>query len=95
MVTEFAEIYIKPGKEAAFISGVEVSKPVFAKAPGCHGLVLHRSIEAPEYFVLNIKWDSVAAHNEFRASSDFQTWRGNVGDCFAEPPRVWHGEPVA
>jgi quinol monooxygenase YgiN len=95
MVTEFAEIDITFGSEADFIAGVEASKPIFARSPGCHGLELHRSIEHPQHFVLNIKWDSVAAHNMFRAGPDFPLWRGNVGQFFAAPPNVWHSETVA
>ena len=95
MVTEFAEIDIKPGMEATFIGDVEASRPIFARSPGCRGLVLRRSIEQPHHFVLNIEWDSVAAHNQFRAAPEFALWRGNVGACFAAPPNVWHGERVA
>jgi quinol monooxygenase YgiN len=95
MVTEFAEIDVKPGMEQDFIAGVEASKPVFARAPGCHGVSLERSVEHPAHFVLLVKWDSVADHMEkFQKSADFQIWRANVGACFAGPPKVWHGETV-
>ncbi len=91
MVTEFAEIDVKPGMEAQFIAGVEASRELFARAAGCHGFTLHRSLEDPAHFVLLVKWDSVAHHNDlFRNSPDFQIWRGNVGACFAGPPKVWH-----
>ena len=95
MVTEFAEIDVKPGTEQDFIAGVKASLGHFARAPGCHGVTLQRSIENPQHFVLNIQWDSVEAHNAFRASADFSVWRGNVGQYFAGPPHVWHGEIVA
>jgi quinol monooxygenase YgiN len=95
MVTEFAEIEVKPGMEPQFIAGVEASLPVFARASGCHGAELHHSIEAPQHFVLMVKWDSVADHMEkFRKSPDFQIWRGNVGACFAGAPKVWHSRTV-
>ena len=95
MVTEFAEIDIKPGMENQFIAGVEVSREAFLRSPGCHSLELHHSIENPQHFVLNIKWHSVEAHNAFRASPDFQLWRGNVGAFFISPPKVWHSNTVA
>jgi quinol monooxygenase YgiN len=93
MVTEFAEIDVKPGTEQDFIAGVEASRPIFLRG-GAHKVWLHRSIEQPSHFVLNIHWDSVDAHNAFRASPDFQLWRGNVGGFFAGPPHVWHSEVV-
>ncbi len=94
MVTEFAEIEVKPGSEAAFIAGVAASRPLFLAYDGCHTVELHRSIESPAHFVLNIKWDSVETHNAFRESPGFQAWRGNVGGFFAGAPKVWHSETV-
>ncbi|MDD2705111.1 MAG: antibiotic biosynthesis monooxygenase [Acidocella sp.] len=96
MVTEFAEIEVKPGMEAEFIAGVEKSKPAFLRSAGCHGLVLRRSVENPLKFVLQVQWESVDHHMvTFRAAPEFQEWRGNVGHCFAAAPNVWHGEVVA
>ncbi len=95
MITEFAELEVKPGMAEKFIAGVEASKPVFARAPGCHGIELHHAIESPLHFVLILKWDSVADHmDKFQKSPDFQVWRGNVGDCFGGAPKVWHSETV-
>jgi len=94
MVTEFAEIEIKPGTQDKFREGVESCKPLFARAPGCHGLELHHTIEHPNLFILLIKWDSVQHHESMRASPDFQTWRATVGSLFAATPRVFHTETV-
>jgi quinol monooxygenase YgiN len=81
--------------EDEFKAGVAASHELFARAKGCHGASLQQSVEEPAHFVLLVKWDSVADHNEgFRASPDFQIWRKNVGHCFAAPPRVWHGQAV-
>ncbi|MDE8347439.1 MAG: antibiotic biosynthesis monooxygenase [Acidocella sp.] len=95
MITEFAEIEVKPGHEADFIAGVEASRAVFLAYQGCHALELHRGIESPAHFVLNIKWDDVATHQAFRESPGFQVWRGNVSGFFAGAPKVWHSETVA
>ncbi len=95
MVTEFAEIEVKPGMEQEFVAGVAKSKAAFLRSAGCHGLHLVRSVENPLKFVLHVQWESVAHHMElFRAAPEFQEWRGNVGHCFAVPPVVWHGEVV-
>ncbi|MDE8349047.1 MAG: antibiotic biosynthesis monooxygenase [Acidocella sp.] len=91
MITEIAEIIVKPGMEHEFQAGVATCQPVFARAVGCHGLELHHCIENPQHFILMVKWESVAHHMEiFRTSPDFQIWRGAVGACFAEPPKVYH-----
>ncbi len=94
MITEFAEIEVKPGTEQLFREGVENCKPLFARAPGCHGLELHHAIEHPQIFVLMIQWDNVQDHINMTKSEDFQTWRATVGECFAGKPRVFHANKV-
>jgi len=96
MVTEFAEIDVKPGLEQEFIEGVKKSIPAFLRSAGCHGVALVRGVESPRKFVLQVQWESVDHHMvTFRAAPEFQEWRANVGHCFAAPPNVWHGETVA
>lgn len=95
MVTEFAEIEVKPGLEQEFIAGVKKSTSAFKRSVGCHGLHLVRSVENPLKFVLQVQWESVEHHMvTFRATPEFQEWRENVGHCFAGTPSVWHGEVV-
>lgn len=95
MVTEFAQIEVKPGMEQLFIEGVEKSRPLFLAAPGCQSLGLQRSVEEPAKFLLVVQWARVEDHMvHFRQSQAYQLWRGNVGDCFASPPVVWHGQAV-
>ncbi len=95
MITEIAEIEVKPGMEANFVSGVESCRPIFARAPGFHGLELHHSIEHPQQFLLMIKWESVAHHTEqFQKSPDFTLWRAAVGECFADRPKLHHTQTV-
>jgi heme-degrading monooxygenase HmoA len=91
MIIEFAEIEVKPGMEKEFIEGVEKSRPIFARAPGCHGLVLKQCIETPERFILKVKWETLEHHTvQFVNSRDFNAWRAFVGHCFAGKPRVYH-----
>jgi quinol monooxygenase YgiN len=95
MVTEFAEITVKPGAIAQFIAGAAASKPIFLAAAGCHGMEVHQSLEAPTHFVLLVKWESVAAHTEgFYGTQAWQAWRANVGAFFEGKPKVWHSATV-
>ena len=48
MITEIAQIDVKPGMEAEFETGVKNAAPLFKRAKGCHGMELQRSIEKPE-----------------------------------------------
>ena len=91
MVTEIAQIDIKPGMEAEFEAGVKQAAPVFKRAKGCTGMELQRSVEKPSRYRLFVKWATVENHTvDFRGSADFQEWRKLVAHCFASPPEVEH-----
>jgi len=95
MITEIAQIDVKPGMEAEFEAGVKKAVPVFKRAKGCHGMELRRSIEKPSRYRLFVIWETVEDHTVgFRNSPEFQEWRGLVGHCFASPPEVEHVQQV-
>jgi heme-degrading monooxygenase HmoA len=95
MITEIAQIDVKPGMESEFEAGVKSATPIFKRAKGCHGMELRRSIEKPSRYRLFITWETVDDHNVgFRGSADFQEWRKLVGHCFAAPPDVEHVQQV-
>jgi quinol monooxygenase YgiN len=91
MITEIAQIEIKPGMEAEFEAGVKKAAPVFKRAKGCRAMELRRSVEKPARYRLFVAWETVENHTvDFRGSPDFQEWRSLVAHCFASPPEVEH-----
>ena len=95
MVTEIAQIDVKPGMETEFEAGVQKAKPLFLRAKGCKGVTLHKSIEKPQRYRLMAQWETLENHTvDFRGSEDFTAWRGLVGQYFAAPPEVEHTETV-
>lgn len=95
MITEIAQIDVKPGTEAEFEAAVGKARAIFGRAKGCHGFELHRSIEKPQRYRLVVKWATLENHTvDFRGSEDFTQWRGLVGSFFAAPPEVEHTETV-
>lgn len=95
MITEIAQIDVKPGTEAEFEAAVGKARAIFGRAKGCHGFELHRSIEKPQRYRLVVKWATLENHTvDFRGSEDFTQWRGLVGSFFATPPEVEHTETV-
>ena len=91
MITEIAQIDVRPGMEAEFETGVAKAAPIFKRAKGCRGFEVQRSIEKPGRYRLFIQWDTVENHTvDFRGSADYQEWRKLVGHCFATPPEVEH-----
>jgi len=95
MITEIAQIDVKPGMETEFEAGVKNAAPIFKRAKGCHGMELQRSFEKPARYRLFVTWETVEHHTkDFRESADFQEWRKLVGHCFAAPPEVEHVRQV-
>lgn len=93
MITEIVEFQVNPGTQEDFMAGVRDSQPIFERSPGFVSLELHHQIENPETFVLLIKWESVAHHMDmFQKSPEYALWRGNVGQYFADKPRLQHTE---
>jgi heme-degrading monooxygenase HmoA len=94
MIVEIAQIDVKPGLEGEFEAGVAKALPVFARAKGCKGLELKRSIEKRRRYRLFVTWETLENHTvDFRGSADFGEWRKLVGHCFETPPEVEHVEP--
>src|ERR1700677_2492201 len=95
MVTEIAQIEVKPGTEKDFEAAVAKAKPLFLRAKGGKGMELHKSVEKPTRYRLFVKWETLENHTvDFRGSEDFRAWRGLVGQYFAAPPEVEHTETV-
>ena len=95
MITEIAQIDVKPGTEKDFEAAVAKARPLFLRAKGGKGFELHKSIEKPSRYRLMAKWETLENHTvDFRGSEDFAAWRGLVGQYFAAPPEVEHTETV-
>ena len=95
MITEIAQIEVKPGSEQDFEAAVAKAKAVFGRSKGFHSFELHKSIEKPQRYRLMVKWETLENHTvDFRNSENFAEWRGLVGPYFAAPPEVEHTETV-
>ena len=95
MITEIAQIDVKPGMENDFEAGVKSAVPLFKRAKGCKSMVLQRSHEKPSRYRLVVQWETIENHTkDFRESADFQEWRKLVGHCFASSPVVGHVREV-
>ena len=96
MITEIAQIDIKPGNEEDFEAAIANAQPIFKRCKGWEELELHRSIEKPSRYRLLIKWDTLENHTvDFREFANFTEWRALVGQHFASPPDVEHTNTVA
>jgi len=94
MTLEIAIIDVTEGEEDAFVASFGRGRQVIAASEGCRSVRMTRGVESPSRFVLLVEWDSVDAHDAFRAGDRFGAWRGHVGPHFAAPPVVEHFEDV-
>ena len=93
MITELADIQIKPGTDAAFLAAVAQAAPLFQRARGCTAMRIEKRIEQPDNYLLVVAWNTLEDHEvHFRQSADFQEWRRLAGGFFTRPPNVTHTE---
>ena len=89
-VLEVALIDVKEGSQSDFTQAYAQAAMLVGQTPGCRTMRMTQGVETPTRFVLLVEWDSVAAHEEFRASERFTGWRELIGPHFAGPPHVEH-----
>ena len=92
MITEIAQIDVKPGSEKDFEAAVAKARPLFLRAKGGNGFELHRSIEKPSRYRLVAKWQTLENHTvDFRGSRISRPgapWSGRIS-----PPRPRSSTP--
>ncbi len=96
MIVELADIHIHAGQNAAFEEAIRRGvATVAARAKGFQGCTVNHSIESPERYILQIRWDTLEDHIvAFRQGPLFAEWRAIVGPFAAAPPAVEHFEIV-
>ena len=96
MILEHADIRIAPGQQAAFEEAIQRGvTSVISRAAGFLGYSVHKGIESPERFVLQIRWETLEDHTVgFRQGPLFAEWRAIIGPFLAAPPMVEHFTPV-
>ncbi len=95
MISEIAQLTIRPGSErqfeAAFLTAIEV-------LGGSKGYLTHelqRSVETPNRYALIVHWQTLEDHTVgFRGSPAFTEWRAHIGPFLESPPVVEHFQSV-
>jgi heme-degrading monooxygenase HmoA len=92
MFLEIAEIHIRPGEHEAFEEAIgRALRTITAKAKGVTDYKLHKGVESPERYVLQISWESVEDHMvTYINSPEREVWRSIVSKFFARPPNMEH-----
>ena len=96
MIVEHAVLSVRPGQEEAFIVAITEGLPLLAATEGFISAQISRGIESPSTFILDVEWDSVAAHTEgFRGSDRFAAWKALTHHFYDPFPVVEHLAPIA
>ena len=95
MILEAAALSVKPGQSEAFESAFREAQTIISSMPGYVSHELQRCLERDGQYLLLVRWDSIAAHEEgFRKSPQYQQWRKLLHHFYDPFPTVLHYEQV-
>ena len=95
MILESAPLQVKAGESTAFEAAFREAQAIIAAMPGYRSHELQRCLEREGHYLLLVRWDSVAAHEEgFRRSPQYQQWRKLLHHFYDPFPTVLHYEAV-
>jgi heme-degrading monooxygenase HmoA len=95
MILEAANLQVKPGQWKAFESAFREAQAIIASMPGYISHELQRCVEREGHYLLLVRWESVADHEEgFRKSPQYQQWRELLHHFYDPFPTVLHYDTV-
>jgi heme-degrading monooxygenase HmoA len=95
MILEAVPLSVKPGQSQAFEAAFREAQSIIASMPGYRSHELQRCLERQGQYLLLVRWDNVAAHEEgFRKSPGYQQWRKLLHHFYDPFPTVLHYEAV-
>ena len=95
MILESAILNVRPGEEGAFEAAFGEAKSIIASMPGFIALELQRCIEAPNRYLLLVRWITLQHHTVgFRTSPEYQQWKNLLHHFYDPFPTVEHYEKV-
>jgi heme-degrading monooxygenase HmoA len=96
MILEAALLQVRPGQAEAFESAFREAQNIISSMPGYQSHELQRCLEREGHYLLLVRWDSVASHEEgFRKSPQYQDWKRLLHHFYDPFPTVNHYEQVA
>ena len=96
MILEVAHLDVVPGREPGFERAFDLASAIIAASPGYISHTLERCIEAPNRYVLLVRWTSLEAHTVgFRGSAPYQEWKRLLHHFYDPFPTVEHYAPVS
>ncbi len=95
MILETASLQVRAGQSEAFELAFREAQAIISSMPGYRSHELQRCLERKGHYLLLVRWDSVAAHEEgFRKSPQYQQWKRLLHHFYDPFPTVYHYEQV-
>lgn len=94
-ILEVAPLQLRPGTAGDFEKAFAQAQALIESMPGYRSHALQRCLERPDHYLLLVRWDSVAHHEQgFRQSPEYQQWRALLHHFYDPFPTVLHYEAV-
>jgi heme-degrading monooxygenase HmoA len=95
MILEVAVLNIHPAQSRNFEYAFTKAQRIIATTPGYLAHELLRCLEVEDKYILLVRWQSVADHEEgFRKSAQYQEWKSLLHHFYDPFPTVEHFKPV-
>ena len=95
MILEAAFLQVRPDKSRAFEAAFREAQLIISSMPGYRSHELQRCLEREGQYLLLVRWDSVAAHEEgFRKSAQYEKWRQLLHHFYDPFPTVEHYKKI-
>jgi heme-degrading monooxygenase HmoA len=96
MILEVATLQVSPPRSREFESAFASAQAIIASMPGYLSHELQKCLEREGHYLLLVRWESVAHHEEgFRKSPRYQEWKRLLHHFYDPFPTVLHYEAVA
>ena len=93
MVVEVVTLLVKPDEEDTFVEGFTKGVELIRAGDGCRGLRWGKRVEPELAYMVEIEWETIEHHFEFRKTKDFEVFGGYFRPHLVEPPIIFHFEP--
>jgi heme-degrading monooxygenase HmoA len=91
MVLEVAVLNVKPGQAAEFEKAFATAEAIIEASPGYRSHELLKCLEAPDRYLLLVRWQRLEDHTEgFRGSAPYQEWKRLLHHFYEPFPTVEH-----
>jgi heme-degrading monooxygenase HmoA len=95
MILEVAILNVKTGQTGEFEAAFWQASPIIASMCGYLSHELQRCLEAPNRYLLLVKWETLEDHTiGFRQSAEYQEWKRLLHHFYDPFPTVEHYELV-